>query len=1089
MGDNLELAQLAELTFGAVNSGTEPEFDRLTAIAARLLRTPVALLSFLDDAQQWIKSAVGTDVRVLPREVTFCRHMLDAPEPKPMVVLDTLVDDRFKDNPLVKNDPNVRFYAGVPLTTSRGVCIGSLCGVDFVAHDEVAADDIEMLKLLADMAADLLQLRRQAIYQAEISRRALLADTILSLIASADGCAAALEAASQVLARYLGASMSHVWRQRGSRPATCLFRWAVPSAEQMQGIEWTAAAASGGLIDTALRQNCPLSLPLPASNQFADDPFVGQSFQAGLGRVAALGISVGQDRYALVFGYVASQALAADAPETLLSIRAMLEPGLERKAVEERYRLLSSSLDLATEAVAVTEVDPTCRSGLRLVYVNKSLCALIGVRAADLLGHSPSVLESAGSGAVCEQLALAMETGRSQPALVALAHRSGVARQVEMESAALRVADDRVTHLVSIHRDVTERLGEEQRQRELADSFRLLFESNPLPMWVYDRGSLRIQMVNDAAVEFYGWSRDEFLTMTIRDIRPESAWGELDRIVADGFVGLSDPRVFTHQRSDGTVVRMGGVTKPHPVFGENSMVTALWDMTAVEAAREELARSNDLLSDLADQLKARTKELTDAHRLAQLGTWRLSRDRKHMTWSDEIYTLIGRNRQDFKPSYENALEVLHPDDRRFFLNPFEATVPDAAARRIDARVIRSDGRIRHVKIDFRVAPDGSLAGYIQDWSDRWETDQALMRSEKLAILGQITGGVAHDFNNLLTVITLNLEESIEELPDSDELQAVLVPALQASRRCAELTNQLLSYARQAPLRPQEIGLDAFFSTCRPMIRRALGKQHELVLEVKNGRAAPVVDASQLQTALVNLALNARDAMQDGGCLRVEAVTATLPSKLYDIDEAAPGDYAVISVIDNGCGIPSENLTRIFEPFFTTKDASGNSGLGLSMVDGFARQSGGYTQVRSVLGQGTTVRLFLPLPKGEKGAQAQPRPRALLVDDQPAVLATVQRMFNQLGYDVCAVADAASALEELERDRNFAILFTDIVLPGGMDGFALSKIVRSRAPEIQILLTSGYSERDLSQSGVPGLDILAKPYKRKDLLDRLTALTG
>ena len=487
-------------------------------------------------------------------------------------------------------------------------------------------------------------------------------------------------------------------------------------------------------------------------------------------------------------------------------------------------------------------------------------------------------------------------------------------------------------------------------------------------------------------------------------------------------------------------------------------------------------------------MRARTEELTDANRLAQLGTWRLSRDRKTMAWSDEIYNLIGRKREDFPPSYENAIDMFHPDDRRLFANPFDG-VKDVAARRIDARIIRADGRLRHVKIDFRVATDGSLAGYVQDWSERWETEQALMRSEKLAILGQITGGVAHDFNNLLTVITLNLEESIEELPDSDDLHAVLVPALQASRRCAELTNQLLSYARQAPLRPQEIGLDVFFSTCRPMIRRVLGKQHDLVLEVKNGRAAPMVDASQLQTALVNLALNARDAMPDGGCLRVEATTVALPSRLYDLDEAAPGDYAVISLADTGCGIPPANLTRIFEPFFTTKDATGNSGLGLSMVDGFARQSGGYTQVRSEVGNGTTVRLFLPLAKAEKRADVQPRPRALLVDDQPAVLATVQRMFNQLGYDVCAVADAASALAELDRDRNFTILFTDIVLPGGMDGFALSKVVRNRAPDIRILLTSGYSEKDLSQSGVPGVDILAKPYKRKDLLDRLTALTS
>ena len=1098
MGENLELARLAELLkLEVMDTAAEPEFDRLTALAARLLRTPVALLSFFDDRRQWVKSSIGTDLQEIPRELSFCAHMVSEPEPQPMVVLDTLLDDRFRENPFVAEAPNVRFYAGVPVTTLAGTCVGSLCTVDYAPRDSVVAEDVQSLELLAGLAADLLQTRRQTALQVAATRRALLADQVMAGVAKANGCNAALDAASRALADHFRAPVRQIWRRRTAAcPATRIDQRAddrLPAAHKEKP---AAAQQPWPLVETALCTKEVLCLALAPSCKTVGSavlpaplpPPVPASEAAGLRSVAVLPVTMGEERCALVFGFDHDSIELSTLPESFAALQTMLETGLQRKSVEERFHLMSSSLDMATDGVAIMELDPACVGGLRLTYANKRLCDLTGQSASDLVGHAPRVLDATGSDAVQRKLQRALKFGFSVPSIVTMHRASGTPPQVEIESAALRDPSGRVTHVVSIHRDVTKRLREERKQREAANSFRLLFDDNPLPMWVFDKRTYRFLMVNDAAVNFYGWSREEFLQMTLRSIRPVSEWEELDRAVEDAFAGKPDSRVLTQRKADGTIVRMGAVVRRHTALDENAMFTALWDMTAVQAAREELSRSNVRLSELARQLEARTQELTDAHRLAQLGTWRLSENRKTMTWSDEIYNLIGRSRESYRPTLHNALELFHPDDQALFRERLATAESGSVARRLDARLIRADGRIRHVKIDYHTAEDGSVAGYIQDWSDRWETEQALMRSEKLAILGQVTGGVAHDFNNLLTVITLNLEESIDELPEGDELQTILVPALQASRRCAELTNQLLAYSRQAPLRPQAISLDTFFGTCRPMIRRALGKQHDLLLEVSDGQAAPLVDASQLQTALVNLALNARDAMPDGGELRVMASTTTLPSQRYDLEDVVAGNYAVISMTDVGAGIAPDIVPRIFEPFFTTKGETGNSGLGLSMVDGFVRQSGGYIQVRSVPGQGTTVRLFLPLAVVEtKQAPARTRPRVLVVDDQPAVLATVTRMLNQLGYDVSAVANASSALAELDRNRNFSVLFTDIILPGGMDGVALSKIVRTRAPHIQILLTSGYSEQDLSQSGIPGVDILAKPYKRKDLLDRLTAL--
>ncbi len=509
----------------------------------------------------------------------------------------------------------------------------------------------------------------------------------------------------------------------------------------------------------------------------------------------------------------------------------------------------------------------------------------------------------------------------------------------------------------------------------------------------------------------------------------------------------------------------------------------------VQTVRLDAQQSNQMLSDLATQLRHRTEELTEAHCLAKLGTWRMSPDRATMTWSDEVYALVGRSRGDIAPSFATLLEHVYPDDHNLLVDWIASAGHCRPERQVEARLVRADGRVRQVRIDGRLTPDGSLAGYIQDWSDRWETQQALMRSEKLAILGHLTGGVAHDFNNLLTVVTLNLEESILDLPDSDDLQMILVPALQAARKCVELTNQLLSYARQAPLRPEIVTMDTFFESARPMIRRALGKKHSLEVKVVDGGCTSMVDPTQLQTALVNLALNARDAMQPGGGMTVTVRKVQLPSRHYAIEGARPGGYILISAADSGTGIPPGVLPRIFEPFFTTKPVGSGSGLGLSMVDGFVRQSGGHILVDTSADGGTDVRLLLPLAEDSgAGTSAEPeRPRALLVEDQPAVLATVSRMFKQLGYDVAAVADAPAALAELDRSPSFDVLFTDVVLPGSMDGFALSQTVRNRAPDIKILLTSGFSDHDAAPPNLNSADILRKPYKRQDLLRRLQAL--
>ena len=612
-------------------------------------------------------------------------------------------------------------------------------------------------------------------------------------------------------------------------------------------------------------------------------------------------------------------------------------------------------------------------------------------------------------------------------------------------------------------------------------------------MWVYDGQTMQFLMVNQAAVAFYGWSLEQFMAMTIRDIRPVDQWQVMESVPHRGTYPMSDHRTWVHNRADGSIVKMYGVTQAHPTGGIHARLSVFWDVTEIEAAREELKRNNESLVELAQQLSEKTNELTGANRLARLSTWRLSSDLAEMRWSDDMYTLIDRARDEFPPSYQNALHILHPDDCAPFERAIKLVNAAGGDHQLEARVIRPDGRTRHVRIALHRASaekaSAGLIGYFQDISEQWETHQALMRAEKLAILGNLTGGIAHDFNNLLTVVTLNLEEAIAEVPETDDLQVILVAALQAAQRGAELTSQLLAYARQAPLRPQEVSIGALFQTIGPLIKRALGPNYKVQIAINDTDCMPLVDSSQLQSAILNIALNARDAMSAGGEILIRATSVRLPSATFPIDQVTPGDYALISVSDLGCGIEPDVLPHVFEPFYTTKESA--SGLGLSMVDGFVGQSGGRITVESEVGRGTTIRLFLPIAVSSIAKPLDPagltRKRALLVEDQAAVLATVSRMFVQLGYEVCGVASAAAALAELDQCQDFAVMFTDIVLPGEMDGIALSKVVACRAPEIRVLLTSGFSEYNLSQSDLPGMGILMKPYKRQDLLDKLNAI--
>jgi signal transduction histidine kinase len=369
-------------------------------------------------------------------------------------------------------------------------------------------------------------------------------------------------------------------------------------------------------------------------------------------------------------------------------------------------------------------------------------------------------------------------------------------------------------------------------------------------------------------------------------------------------------------------------------------------------------------------------------------------------------------------------------------------------------------------------------------------EEQLHQSQKMESVGQLTGGVAHDFNNLLTVISANLE-LIEGAAETGNVRRCAEAARRAADRGAKLTAQLLAFSRRQALRPKLVNANELISEFLGLMRQAVGDGCEVELQTDEELWLCHVDPSLLETALLNLALNARDAMADRGVLRIEAQNIV---EEESVSGCSPGSYVRLSVADNGSGMPPEVRDRVFEPFFTTKEVGKGTGLGLSMVYGFVRQSGGRIAIESAPGAGTTITLYLPATTQKPDAepdiietQALPTgsERVLVVDDNEDLLNVTTTMLSTFGYQVSCAHNGAEALRTLQSDQPFELLFSDIVMPNGMNGIELAREAKRLRKDIKVLLTSGYADGMLQRNNAVGeFSIIDKPFSLADLARRV-----
>ena len=524
-----------------------------------------------------------------------------------------------------------------------------------------------------------------------------------------------------------------------------------------------------------------------------------------------------------------------------------------------------------------------------------------------------------------------------------------------------------------------------------------------------------------------------------------------------------------------------------PVFDDDGTVGGVLcivsETTArVLAAREAIADRNRLWSLARDPFL-----IADSH-----GVWR----NVSPAWTE----ILGWNADELVGRTSEWME--HPDDRK-------RTRAELAGLQQGATTLRFENRFRGKDGDYRwfswtAVPEGDLLYCVarditaeRQAADALEAAQAALRqSQKMETVGQLTGGVAHDFNNLLQIVTGNLDILQRNLPpDQPRLARAAGAAMNGAQRAAVLTQRLLAFSRRQPLAPERTDPNRLIAGMSDLLHRSLGEMVAVEV-VQAARIWPVeVDANQLENALLNLAVNARDAMPQGGKLTIETANTHLDSHYAALDaEVTPGQYVLICVSDTGTGMDEETLAHAFEPFFTTTEVGRGTGLGLSMVYGFIKQSGGHVRIYSERGDGTTVKIYLPRFHGTaRNAAAHapvlPAPQGnvdetiLVCEDDENVRAYTVEVLRELGYRVIEAGDGPAALAALDAEREaIDLLFTDVVLPGGMTGAVLATEAHAKRPDLKILFTTGYARNAIVHHGRldPGVQLLPKPFTYTDL---------
>ncbi|WP_267395459.1 MULTISPECIES: PAS domain S-box protein [unclassified Sphingomonas] len=1081
--DDRDAQRMAALArYQVMDSPREAAFDEIVELIAAICDVPMAVVNFIDGDRQFFKAEVGLGVDCTPLETSFCAHALLQNDF--LLVADTSNDPRFACNPLVTGDPHIRFYAGALLKTADGVPIGTLCVLDQQPRTLTELQQRALRVLARQVMAQLdqrLTLQRTAI--AEARQRAIV-DSARDFAIVATDLDGIIAEWSQGAEAVLG------WSEAEAVGASAaLFFTEADRAAGVPASEMRAAREEGRAIDERwhLRKD-------------------GEQFWAS-GEMAPLNDEAGRH-----IGYVKI-------------LRDRTEQHLAGQALEEARHNLGRAQ--AAGGVGVFHVGAD-----GLLHATPEFFRLYGLEASDAVPaavfealiipedrHLISTAASRGQGTV--PLDVEYRIRRADTGELRWIARKG---EILSDDAGVPV------RFAGVARDITEARVARDALARSEERYRALFNA-------IDDGFCIIEFFDgpDGPLSDYvhvdanpGYERHtgigNIVGRTVRELAPTEA---------DDWVSVY-----------GEVLRTG-----EPIRFER-WFEAAGRHIEVSAARVEPASRQQvsvLFRNVEDRRRAEAlaRENIDRVQLALsagaiVGTWfwDLQTDRFRV---DEGFArafgldpALGREGL----SLRQVVETVHPDDQEGLADAIAEVIARGGAYAHQYRVLRPDGRYYWIEANGRVdhAPDGTplmFPGVLLDVEERrtvererdrattalralnetleqrvaertaelMQAEEALRQAQKMESVGQLTGGIAHDFNNMLTGVIGSLDLIQRNLAKGrmEPVHRYIEAANTSAQRAAALTARLLAFGRRQSLDLQPADVNALVAGMADMLHRTLGEQVSLEIHPAASLWAARTDANQLESALLNLCINARDAMPGGGKLIIETTNTVLDERYvrlhHDLDA---GDYVVLSVTDTGTGMAAETIEKVFEPFFTTKPVGQGTGLGLSMIYGFARQSGGHVRIYSELGQGTTVKLYLPRFNGDVEARLidegdAPRgagETVLVVEDDPSVRMTVLEVLGELGYGAIEAVDAPSAIPILNSDRAIDLLVTDVGLPG-MNGRQLAEVARQSRPDLKVLFVTGYAQNAAVRSGFldAGMDMMTKPFAIEALATKLREMLG
>lgn len=681
-----------------------------------------------------------------------------------------------------------------------------------------------------------------------------------------------------------------------------------------------------------------------------------------------------------------------------------------------------------------------------------------------------------------------------------LIHREGTERPIADSGAPIRTEQGDILGVVLVFRDQTEERAAQGELLLLTDTIRASMEE----IYLFDAETLCFRFVNDGAVGNLGYSYEELAGLTPLDLKPEFARETFLELVEPLRNGQKAPQVFetVHRRKDGTLYPVEVHLQLLDHSGERVFLAAVRDITERRQAEEQLRRSE--------------ADLKKAQEVAHVGSWKWHIRSNRLEWSDEMYRVFGIEKEGFTGDLSDVVaRAIHPDDRAAVKRSNLAVIQDVDPRPLEYRVVWPDGteRVVYAEAGEPILDDKGypavLIGITQDVTERRQAEaerrdlQAqLMHAQKMESVGRLAGGVAHDFNNMLSVILGHTELALARADPASPLRADLEEIRKAAQTSADLTRQLLAFARRQTVAPRVLDLNQAGSALLKMLQRLIGEDIDLAWVPGEDLWPVEIDPSQVDQILANLCVNARDAIDGVGAVTIETENVEFDEAYCALHaDFLPGSYVMLGVSDDGRGMGQDVMDHLFEPFFTTDTTGRNTGLGLATVYGIVKQNDGFINVYSEIGAGSTFKVYLPRSRREVvGTEAVRRgperagrgETVLLVEDEPAILNLGTRMLEGLGYSVLAAGTPGEALRLAEEwPGEIHLLITDVVMPE-MNGRALADRLRAVVPGVRCLFMSGYTANVIAHRGVldQGVSFLEKPFSRDELAAKVReALEG